>query len=93
MLQLTLHLTRSSRLWALVFLGIEVFLLRSEKKATLTVFMEIHKGVIFDPLKINMFFTKHGSKIIEKHKNDKIFDYFTTHRKEIFISIKFQIYT
>jgi hypothetical protein len=50
MLQMTLHLTRSSRLWTLLLLGLEV--LRSEKKDTLTVSMEIHKGAIFDRLKI-----------------------------------------
>jgi hypothetical protein len=32
MLQITLHLTRSSRLWPLLLLGLEVLLLRSEKK-------------------------------------------------------------
>jgi hypothetical protein len=32
--------------------ALEVLLLRSEKKDTLTVFMEIHKDVIFDRLKI-----------------------------------------
>jgi hypothetical protein len=56
MLQMTLHLKRSSRLWTLVFLGIEIFLLRSEKKATLTVFMEIHKGVIFEKHKNDKIF-------------------------------------
>jgi hypothetical protein len=52
MLQMTLHLTRSNRLWTLLLLGLEVLLLRSEKKDTLTVSMEIHKGAIFDRLKI-----------------------------------------
>jgi hypothetical protein len=37
MLQMTLHLTRSSRLWTLLLLGLGVFL----KNATLTVSMEI----------------------------------------------------
>jgi hypothetical protein len=46
MLQMTLHLTRSRRLWTLLLLGLEVLLLRSEKNATLTVSMEIHKGAI-----------------------------------------------
>jgi hypothetical protein len=52
MLQMTLHLTRSSRLWTLLHLGLEVFLIRLQKKATSTVSMEIHKGVIFDCFKI-----------------------------------------
>jgi hypothetical protein len=33
MLQMTLHLTRSSRLWTLLLLGLELFLLRSENKS------------------------------------------------------------
>jgi hypothetical protein len=49
---MTLHLTRSTRLWTLLLLGLEIFLLRSQKNATLTVSMEIHKGVIFDRWKI-----------------------------------------
>jgi hypothetical protein len=48
MFQMTLHFTRSSRLWTLLLLGLEVFLLRSEKKATLTISMDIQKGAIFD---------------------------------------------
>jgi hypothetical protein len=52
MLQITLHLTRSSRLWTLLLLRLEVLLLRSEKNATLTVSMKIHKGAIFDRLKV-----------------------------------------
>jgi hypothetical protein len=51
---MTLHLTRSSRLWTLLLLGLEVLLLRSEKNATLTVSMEIHKGAIFGRLKIKI---------------------------------------
>jgi hypothetical protein len=39
---MTLHLIRSSRLWTLLFLGLEVLLLRSEKNAGLTISMEIH---------------------------------------------------
>jgi hypothetical protein len=34
MLQMTLYLTRLSRLWTLLLLGLEVFLLRSDKNAT-----------------------------------------------------------
>jgi hypothetical protein len=41
MLQMTLHLTRSSRLWTFQFLGFEVFQVRLQKKATLTVSVEI----------------------------------------------------
>jgi hypothetical protein len=41
---MTLHL--------LLLLGLEVLLLRSEKNETLTVSMKIHKGAIFDRLKI-----------------------------------------
>jgi hypothetical protein len=52
MLQITLHFTRSSRLWTILLLGFEVLLLRSGKKATLTVSMEIHNGATFDRLKI-----------------------------------------
>jgi hypothetical protein len=47
-----LHLTRSSHLWTLLLQGLEVILLRSEKKATLTVSMEKHKGAIFHRLKV-----------------------------------------
>jgi hypothetical protein len=53
MLQMTLHLTQPSRLWTLLLLELEVLLLRSEKKDTLTFCMKIHKGVIFDSSKIN----------------------------------------
>jgi hypothetical protein len=60
MLQITLHLSRSSRLWTLLLLGLKVFLLRSEKKATLTVSMEIHKDAIFDRLKINIIIVIHS---------------------------------
>jgi hypothetical protein len=49
---MTLHLTRSSRLWTLLLLGLEVFLLRSQKNATLTVSMKKHKGAIFDRLNL-----------------------------------------
>jgi hypothetical protein len=52
---MTLHLTWSSRLWTLLLLGVEVFLLRSDKM-TLIVSMQIHKAAIFDSLKINIFF-------------------------------------
>jgi hypothetical protein len=51
---MTLHLIRSNRLWTLLLLGLEVGTsapLR-KKNATLTVSMEIHKGAIFDRLKI-----------------------------------------
>jgi hypothetical protein len=56
MLQMTLHLTRSSRLWTFKhfqLLGFEVFRVRLLKKnATSTVSIEIHKGAIFDRFKI-----------------------------------------
>jgi hypothetical protein len=48
MLQVTLHLTRSSHLWTFEFLGFEVL----QKKVTSTVSIDIHKGAIFDCLKI-----------------------------------------
>jgi hypothetical protein len=48
--------TRSSRLWTLLLLGLEVLLLRSEKNATLTVFIEIHKGTTFDSLTIKLVY-------------------------------------
>jgi hypothetical protein len=41
-------LTRSSLLWTFQLLGFEVL----QKKATSTVSIELHKGVIFDRLKI-----------------------------------------
>jgi hypothetical protein len=56
MLQTTLHLTRSSHLWTLQLLGFEVFQVRLQKKANSTVSIEIHKGAIFDCLKINHFY-------------------------------------
>jgi hypothetical protein len=46
-MHMTLHLT-----WPLLLQGLELFLLRSEKNATLTVSIEIHKGAIFYGLKI-----------------------------------------
>jgi hypothetical protein len=49
MLQMTLYLTRSSRLWTLLVLGLEVCTSTQKKEAILTVSMEIHKGTIFDP--------------------------------------------
>jgi hypothetical protein len=52
MLQMTLHLTRLSRRWGLLVLGLEVFLLRSQKNASIS--MERHKSAIFDRLKIKM---------------------------------------
>jgi hypothetical protein len=42
---MTLHLTRSSRQKTLLLLGLEIHLLRSEKKDTLTVPMEIHRNI------------------------------------------------
>jgi hypothetical protein len=52
MLQMTLHLTRSSRLWTLLHLGLEVFLLRSEKKSNFNRFYKDTQRR--DRLKINM---------------------------------------
>jgi hypothetical protein len=49
MLQMTLHLNRSSRTFQL--LGFEVFQVRLQKKAASTVSVKIHKGAIFDRLK------------------------------------------
>jgi hypothetical protein len=54
MLQITLHWTRSNHLWTFQLLGFEVFQVRLQKKATLTVSREIHKVAIFDPLKIKV---------------------------------------
>jgi hypothetical protein len=49
------HLTRSSRLWTFQLLGYEVFLqVRLPKKANSIVSIEIHKGAVFDRLKINI---------------------------------------
>jgi hypothetical protein len=50
---MTLHLTRSSRLWTFQLLGFEVFQVLL-KKAFSTLSIEIHKGAIFDRLKINI---------------------------------------
>jgi hypothetical protein len=52
MLQMTLHLSRSSRLWTFQLLGFDVFKFGYKKKATSTVSIEIHKGAILDRLKI-----------------------------------------
>jgi hypothetical protein len=53
MVPMTLHLTRSSRLWTFQLLGFKVFQVRLQKKKTIsTVSIEIHKGAILDPLKI-----------------------------------------
>jgi hypothetical protein len=54
MLQMTCHLTRSSSLWTFRLLGLQVFQIRLQKKATSTVSIEIHKGAIFDRLKIKI---------------------------------------
>jgi hypothetical protein len=40
------------RLWTFLLLGFEVFQIRLQKKATLALSIEIHKGAIFDCLKI-----------------------------------------
>jgi hypothetical protein len=53
MLPMTLFLTRSSRLWTFQHLGLEVVQVWLQKKATPTVFIEIHKGAIFDGYKTN----------------------------------------
>jgi hypothetical protein len=58
MLQMTLHLTRSSRLWTFQLLRFEVFQVRLQKKATSTVSIKIHKGAIFDCLKVKVFFSE-----------------------------------
>jgi hypothetical protein len=50
MLQMTLFLTRSSCLWTFQLLG---FKSGYKKKVTSTVFIEIHKGAIFDGYKTN----------------------------------------
>jgi hypothetical protein len=48
---MTLHLIRSSRLWTFQLLGFKVLQVRLQKKATLTVSIEIQKDAIFDRLK------------------------------------------
>jgi hypothetical protein len=50
MLQMTLHLTRSSRLWTLLLLGLEVLLLRSEKKLYFNRFYRDTRRRDFRPL-------------------------------------------
>jgi hypothetical protein len=54
MVQMTLHLIRSSRLWTFQLLGLEVLHIQLQKKATSTISIEIHKGAIFDHLKIKV---------------------------------------
>jgi hypothetical protein len=51
---MTLHLTRSSCLWTFQLLEFEVFQVRLQKKSfqPFPIFIEIHKGAIFDRLKI-----------------------------------------
>jgi hypothetical protein len=49
---MTLQLTRSSHLWIFQLLKFEVFQVRLQKKNTSIVSTEIHKGAIFDRLKI-----------------------------------------
>jgi hypothetical protein len=67
---MTVHLNLSSRLWTLQLLGFEV---RLQKKATSTVFIKIHKGMIFDLSKINIFVVcqnfqpLHGQAKLEKN--------------------------
>jgi hypothetical protein len=46
---------------------LEVFLLRSEKNAALTVSVEIHKGAIFDRLKIKPFLFNNICYFFFKH--------------------------
>jgi hypothetical protein len=51
--QTDLHLTRSSHLWTLLLLGLEVGTSTPlQKKVTLSVSLKIHKDAIFDRLKI-----------------------------------------
>jgi hypothetical protein len=54
MLQMTLHLTRSSCLWTFQLLEVEVFQVRLQKKLLqpFPISIEIHKGAIFDRLNI-----------------------------------------
>jgi hypothetical protein len=52
---MTLYLTRSSCLWTFQLLGLEMFQVRLQKKATSTVSIGIHKGAIFDGLKIKTY--------------------------------------
>jgi hypothetical protein len=56
MLQMTLHLTRSSRLRTLLLLGLEVLLLRSEKKTILTVSVEDTQRCDFRPFEDKFVF-------------------------------------
>jgi hypothetical protein len=43
MLQMTLHLTRSSRLWTFLLLGFEVFRVRLQKKVISTVSLDTER--------------------------------------------------
>jgi hypothetical protein len=52
MQSISINATRLSRLWIFKLLGFEVFQVRLPKKATPTVSIGIHKGAIFDRLKI-----------------------------------------
>jgi hypothetical protein len=54
MLQMTLHLTRSSRLWTFQLLGFEVVQVRLQKKPLQLFSIEIQKGAIFDRFKIKI---------------------------------------
>jgi hypothetical protein len=67
MLQMTLHLTRSRRR-TLLLLGLEVFLVYKKKKKHSTVFIEIHKGAIFDRLKVKYICKNGGGARIFKTK-------------------------
>jgi hypothetical protein len=51
---MTLHLTRSSRLWTLLLLGLEVFLLRSQKNATNRFYGETQRRD-FRPFEDNLY--------------------------------------
>jgi hypothetical protein len=72
MLQMTLHLTRSSRLWTFQFLGFKVFQIRLQKKNTLTVSIEIHKGAIIDRLKITNIYSNIASPNFIKTRTRRI---------------------
>jgi hypothetical protein len=55
MLQMTLHLTRSSRLWTFQLLGFEVFQVRLQKEATSTVSIDVSQRRDFRPLEDKVY--------------------------------------
>jgi hypothetical protein len=65
---MTLHLTRSSRLWDTSTPRITPL---RKKKENLTVSVEIHKGAIFDRLKIKFIFALPSGLLFYKQERYK----------------------